>query len=140
MKHVIIILLLIGHYSYSQKTTRQTVADARGVTVSRNITERSGVPDTLFLMMGQNAKYTHITDIVMVKHGSANDINELLTECMKFLSEQDGSSLEYKGNTLMSMGGKQIMLFGSGRDKLGYILLNARIITKLQEDLQAHLK
>lgn len=134
MKYVITFFLLVNVSAYAQKTTRTTISSMRGISITRSITDA----DTLFLLMGQNAKYTHITDIVMLKNGTAQDINELLTECMRFLPEKEGTSLEYKGNT-MAILGKNVMLFGTGRDQLDYIILSKAVIVKLQTDLQQHL-
>jgi hypothetical protein len=141
MKHVLLILLITASlWAHAQKTTRNTVSEFRGVTITQMITTQAdGTADTLFLMMGRNAKYTQIIDIVTLKHGTARDISDLLTECMKFLPEKESTSLEYRGNTLMSLGKNQIMLFGTGQDQRGYILLNKGVITKLQTDLAGHL-
>lgn len=140
MKHVILILLIAATLPVSgQKTTRNTISKMRGITITQVLTETDGVTDTLFMMMGQNGKYTHITDLVIVKHGTPGDINDLLTECMKFLPEKSGTSLEYKGNTLMSIGGGQIMVFGVGRDQRDYVMLSKGVISRLQTDLQGHL-
>lgn len=134
MKHVLFILALTGTLSaQAQKTTRESISSAKGVTITKAITET----DTLFIMMGQNVKYAHITDIIAIKHGSAQDIDELLTECMKFLPEKSGTSLEYKGNTLLSTGRNQVLLHGMGDDDQGCVLLNKGAITKLQTDLRA---
>lgn len=131
-----VVLIFVTQNVIAQKTTRVTVSSSRGINITQMITDA----DTVFYMMGQNGKYTHITDIVSIKSGSASDINDLLTECMKFLPEADGTSLEYKGNTIMAMGNKRLMLFGSGRDQLDYVLLTPAVVTKLQSDLRPHVK
>lgn len=130
-----VVILLAATTVYGQKTNRQTISEFRDVKLTRNVTEN----DTVFFMAGQNAAYLRIVDIVMLKSGSASDINNLLTECMKFLPEDKGTSIEFQGNTLRSMGGKKIMLSGSGRDDGKYIIVNAGLITKFQADLQPHL-
>lgn len=142
MKYIIIVILAFAAIPcLSQKTTRKTISSTRGIMITQTITEETtGAVDTLFLLMGQNGQYTHITDIVMVHHGTANDINDLLSECMKFIPEDQGTSLEFKGNTLMSMGNKRIMLFGTGRDSRDYVMIAPAIITKLQTDLKPYLK
>lgn len=132
---LIISLSIITGSACAQKTTRETVSKIRGITITKVITEA----DTLFMLMGQNSKYTHITDIIAIKSGTARDINMLLSQCMIFIPEKKGTSLDYEGNTILATGGSQIMLYGSGYDDRGYILLNKGAITKLQTDLQAHL-
>lgn len=119
----------------AQKATRESVSSTRGITITKVITE----VDTTFVMIGQNSQYTHITDIIAIKSGSARDLDELLTECMKFLSEKSGTSLQFKGNTLMSPGKNKLYLYGAGQDDRGFVLLNQSVISKLQTDLRAHL-
>lgn len=140
MKNLVFLTITLGVltgeiYAQDQKTTRQPVSSAKGVTITRVITEA----DTLFLMMGQNVKYTHITDIISIKSGSAQDLDKLLTECMKFLPETSGTSKVYEGNTIAATGRNQVLLYGSGHDDQGCVLLNKNAITKLQTDLRAHL-
>lgn len=119
----------------AQKTTRESVSSARGITITKVMTDA----DTLFVMVGQNSQYTHITDIIAIKSGSGQDLDELLTACMKFLSEKSGTSLQFNGNTLMSPGKNKLYLYGTGQDDRGFVLLNQGVISKLQTDLRAHL-
>lgn len=117
--------------AHAQKTTRLPISESKGLTVSASITEA----DTLFMMLGQNQKYKHIVSTIAVKHGKLEDISDLLNECMKFLPEKEDTSLEYKGNTILSMGGNRLMVFGTGRDSGGYVLLDRKSISKLQTDI-----
>lgn len=131
-----LILAFIGTLSASaQKTTRESVSSARGITITKVMTD----VDTMFVMVGQNSQYTHITDIIAIKAGSGQDLDELLSECLKFLSEKSGTSLEFNGNTLMSPGKNKVYLYGTGQDDRGFVLLNQGLITRLQTDLRAHL-
>jgi hypothetical protein len=136
---VILFMLGIVLTVQAQKTTRQTISESKVASITMRITEKEQGADTLFLMSGQNAKYTRVINTIILKHGNPNDINDLLTECLKFLPEAEDTSLEYKGNTLMALGKGRIMLFGSGRDKMGYIVLDKSAIAKLQTDLKGYL-
>lgn len=118
---------------YAQKTTRLPVSEFRGITITGSATEK----DTLFMMMAQNSAYTHITDIIGIKHGRLQDIKNLLDECMKFLPEADGNTLEYEGNTIAAFGNNRVMLYGTGRDSRGYVLLTRAVISRLQTDIAA---
>lgn len=130
---IILLILLVGT-CYAQKTSREVIFKTSDITVTRNITET----DTTFFLMGQNAKYMRIIDIVMVKSGSARELNDLLAECMKFLNEKNGTSEQYEGNTLMVIGNR-IALYGKGIDDYKYILLNPGLITRMQANLQPYL-
>jgi len=136
MKHILLILFLTVTISATaQKTTRNTVSKLRGVEITQRITGA----DTLYIMLGQNAQYKQVIDIVIVKSGSARDIYALLMECEKFLPEKSGTSLDYQGNTLMIAGKNQLAVYGSDQDERGYIMLRKDIISKLQTDLRGHL-
>lgn len=134
MKHVVLFLFAITS-AYGQ-TTRETISDFRQMTITRTITGE----DTTFYFMGQNGKYMHITDLVSVKSGSASEINDLLTECVKFLPQADGSSVDFNGNTIMVLGKKKLMVYGSGGDSDQFVVLDGKLITRLQSDLQPYLK
>jgi len=134
MKHFLLILFLaVSLSAVAQKTTRNTVSKTRECSINQVI---SGA-DTLYVMLGQNAQYKQVIDMVIVKSGSARDIYALLMECMKFLPEKDGSSLNYEGTTLL-MAGNRLAVYPTG-DQLGYVLLRKDVITKLQTDLRGHL-
>lgn len=137
MKQVVLILLMLGGVAvYAQKTTRLTISEMKGLSIIASITEQ----DTLFMMFGQNAKYKQIVNTITVKHGTLTDINDLLNECTKFLPEPEDTSLQYKGNTILSMGNSRLMVFGSGRDSNGYVLLDNKSISKLQGDIKSFKK
>lgn len=128
-----VIMMTAALSTYAQKTTRIPISSFRGITISGSATEK----DTLFMMMGQNSAYTHITDIIGIKHGRLQDIKNLLNECMKFLPEADGNTLEYEGNTIAALGNNRVMLYGTGRDSRGYVLLTRAVISRLQTDIAA---
>jgi hypothetical protein len=128
MKYLIVLLFPVC--VFAQKTTRITVSKIKEATVIGSVSKY----DTIFMLMGQNARYTHIIDIVSLKAGTLQDINDLLTECLKFIGEGDGNSLDYKGNRIVSMGNR-IMVSEDGED--GYILLHKQAILKLQNDIAA---
>ena len=140
MKNIIFIILFAGAFtSFAQKTSRETISSARGTTITLKITEQyDGSVDTVFMMIGQNYMYSRIIDNVIVKSGSAHDLYDLLNQCIMFIPEKDGSSLEYNGNTLF-INGKQIAIFGSGYDDQKCILLNKAAIVKFQTDLKNYL-
>lgn len=133
MKLVSLTLLLTAWVltAYAQKTTRLTISEGKGLYVIATITGT----DTTFIFMGQNAKYKQVVNTITVKHGTLAEINDLLNECMKFLPEKEDTSLDYKGNTILSMGGNRLMVFGTGKDSGGYILLDKKSISKLQADI-----
>ena len=135
MKTTIVLLTLITFATYAQKTTRESVSNFRGMIITKVMTE----VDTTFIMMGQNAQYSQIVDLIVIKHGSAQEIDELLTECMKLLPEKDGTSLEFNGNSIYSMGGNKLLLSGIGNDSRDSVLLNKGLITRLQTDLRKYL-
>lgn len=130
-----ILLSLVVNISFAQ-TKRETISDFRQMSITRTITEA----DTTFYFMGQNGKYMHITDLVSVKAGSASEINSLLTECVKFLPQADGSSIDFNGNTLMVLGKKKLMVYGEGGDSGKFVVLDGKLIARLQSDLQPYLK
>lgn len=134
MKPVIVIFFAITS-AYGQ-TTRETISDFRQMTITRTITGA----DTTFYFMGQNGKYIHITDLVSVKSGSAREINDLLNTCVKFLPQEDGSSTEFNGNAIMSMGKKKLMVYGTDSDVGKFVVLDGKLIARLQEDLRPHVK
>lgn len=122
--------------AFSQKTRLMTVSDLKGAIITGSVTEKDGVlSDTLFIMTALNSKYTRLQEFITVKHGSLSEINNLLTECLNFLSEEKGTSLEFRGNTIMAMGDQKIMLFGVDEDSQGYVILNRSAITRLQADI-----
>ncbi|HMG92372.1 MAG TPA: hypothetical protein VK589_20080 [Chryseolinea sp.] len=126
--------------AHAQKTTRETVAQVRGVDITKAVTEGpDGTQNVRFYMMGQNAQYTHITDIISIKYGTAEQIGELLVECMKFLPEKKGTTLQFKGNTIGATGGNYIVIWGEGHDDRGNVVLNKSQITKLLQGLRKHL-
>jgi hypothetical protein len=131
MKILIIVFLLSPMCALSQKTQRLTVSKIKEATVIGSVTKY----DTIFMLMGQNARYTHIIDIVSLKAGTLQDINDLLTECLKFIGEANGNSLTYKGNRIVSVGSNRLMVSEDGES--GYILLHKQAIIKLQNDIAA---
>lgn len=137
MKKLLVILFMLASAAlYAQKTSRLAISEMKGLSIIASITEQ----DTLFMMFGQNAKYKQIINTITVKHGTLADINDLLNECMKFLPEPEDTSLQYKGNTILSMGNSRLMVFAAGRDSNGYVLLNKTAISKLQGDIGTFIK
>jgi hypothetical protein len=132
---VFLIFVLTAGLATAQKTMSEVVSQAKGVVIVRTI---SG-SDTVFTMSGQNDQYAHIADQLILKTGTAQEINALLMECMKFLPEKGGASLEYEGNKIGATGRNSVVLFGSGNDDRGNVLLNKASITKLQEGLRRYL-
>lgn len=118
--------------AFAQKSKSNTVVEIRGITIKQIIAEQDGAVDTTYLMMGRNSKYTQIVDIVTLKIGSAKEIADLLNECVKMSTESDGTSMQYEGN-MISMIGKQLVLFGSGEDSNGYVYLTKAALTKMTE-------
>lgn len=140
MKPLILLFLLSPFFTIAQKTTRQIISNSKGISITRIIKEEpNGEVDTVFMMSGQNVKYTHITDIIIVKYGQALEVNELLSECMKTLPEASGTSMEFNGNEIHSAGNGRILVYGIGDSKHGCVLLNKNAIVKLQTDLRPHL-
>jgi hypothetical protein len=140
MKLSIIIFLLIPLSSFSQKTTRDIIANSKGISITRIIRNEASDVDTVFMMSGQNVKYTHITDIVTLKYGPAAQVNNLLSECLKALPEKQGTSIEFDGNEIHSAGNGRLLLYGVGDSQQGCVLLTKNTITKLLTDLKPYLK
>ncbi|MEJ7645771.1 MAG: hypothetical protein WKF87_14345 [Chryseolinea sp.] len=126
------IILFLSITAYAQKTRTTELVAHKGITISQIVGE-----DTLFLMLGRNAKYNQLVDIISLKSGrKLGDISTLLEECLKMTAEPKGTSLEYEGNSISSFGGGQIALWGRGKDSSGYVYLNKQIIGKLTEGLK----
>lgn len=135
MKHLLftsVILMLIVTTTLAQKTTRSTIVEHKGIIINMMVTEG----DTTYLMMGQNAKYTHIVNTIILKSGGVEEIYSLLEQCAKMMPEKDGTSLQYDGNTIATIDKQRVMLFGTGRDSQGFVLLNAPAVTKLMAPLK----
>lgn len=133
MKTITLLFTLLTIASHAQKTTRTTIAEHKGIIINLLLTEAG---DSTYLMMAQNAKYTHIVDIIVLKSGRLQEITALLEECRKMMPEKDGTSLNYEGNLIATFNKGRIMLYGSGDDKNGYVLLNEPTVEKLMASLK----
>lgn len=128
----LLFLWYICSCSYAQVTTRNTISKAQNISVVMSIT----AGDTTFTLMGQNAAYRHIIDILIIKSGSAEDIYDLLSQCLKFIPEQKGTSMSYGENNLLSFGNGQMSIW---RDR-GSVTLRKNIIIKFQADLLTYIQ
>lgn len=139
MKTIAFILLSVVTIPlFAQKTTREIVAKVRDIDITKSVTESSdGSQQVQFYMMGQNVQYSRITDIITVKYGTANEIGELLVECLKFLPEKSGTTLEFNGTTIGATGKNQVIVWDV--DNRGAVLLRRDQISTLLEGLRKHL-
>ncbi len=130
IRRTILVILFIWYLSCNaQVTTRKTVSSSQDISIVQTIT--SG--DTLFTMLGQNAEYQRIIDILVITSGSAGDIYDLLSQCILFLNQNKGSSMSYGENNLLILGNGQLAIWSD--DRHGYITLRKNLITKFQTDL-----
>lgn len=143
MKVLTALLVLVSPFTYGQKSKNTTIFDQAKISVVRTIYyDESNTPmDTSYYMMGVNAKYQHITDIISLHKGEIAEMTNLFKKCLESFNEDAGTSLEVGDNSIYVeeyVGIKAIMLFGIDDDSRGYVNLNKNQVTKILQKLETY--
>lgn len=91
--------------------------------------------DTLFVVTGRNSQYTQLTDYLLIKSGTFDQVHGFFTYCKGVLETEDsGISLRYDGNGIAVTkvrDTKGLWIDGEGEDDRGYTGFNMRAIDKV---------
>jgi hypothetical protein len=140
----IILLLSLTSTSLAQKMKKIQLCDGpyNLYAISANLTlNESNTPtDTSYLVLAKNFKYTEITEFIVVKKGSFNDVWNFFTYCLEFLQKEDiGVSENHNGNYISvskQHGFKMISVFGEGKDSSGFVNYNQKYLDKILSCLE----
>jgi hypothetical protein len=133
-------LLFIAEQCNAQKTKTIPITKSGALIINCVVQfDESNLPtDTLYHMMGRDARYTAVVSYITLKGGTMDLVTELLNKCLEAFNEDDGTSFDFEGSTIRvtkMMGAKLIALYGDGSDRDGFTLLNKNQINKAIEAL-----
>jgi DUF2075 family protein len=94
----------------------------------------------MFLILGRNSKYVHITDYITIKSGNFDEVWGFFTYCKEFLEKEEAGIAEnFEGNYISVhkvMGAKGLMIYGEGDDDSGYTGFNLKVLNKVLTCMQ----
>lgn len=139
---IITLIMIISGQVKAQKTKTSKVVSTQTITINQMIVydESNIIIDTVYHMLGRDARYTALVEYITVKTGSKYDVISLLNKCLESFNEDPGTSFDFNGSSIhveQMMGVNVLYVYGEGSDNRGFISLTKsltkRLITKLSE-------
>ena len=137
MKTTLIAIFVIAfiHVGYSQKSkTKIIIKNEKFVLLeATKYDEQNNITDIVYVLGGNDARYSKITSVVMIKSGTIIDIYNFSTKLQSSFFEEEGTTMEYDGQHVY-VGKGILMVYGTGKDKDGYIVLNKKNVDQIVDE------
>jgi len=122
-------------YGYGQKTKTNTLIKNKNFVLLQAIKfdEFNIVIDTVYLLGGDDARYSQVAHPILLKSGTIIDIYNFATKLQAAFFEEKDTIMDYDGQRVY-VGKGTIMVYGVGKNTDAYIILNKEHVNQIVDE------